>query len=386
VGQLEYDILGDVRVWRDGDELDLGGAKQRAVLAVLLLEANQPVPAQRILTAVWGDEQPGGGANVVQKYVSALRRTLEPERSPRARSTVLALHQGGYRLVVEPGALDADAVATLVRRAEAAAEAGLTEQATGLLSDALDRWRGEPLAGLDGPVFEEARARLAEQRAAAAELYAGLLLSAGRPAQALPELTALVRRFPYRERAQALYLETLYRTGRQAEALTAYAELRQRLVRDIGVEPGAELRQVHERILLAEPDPLELLAHTQPPATRISPEVAADKEDRPAGRWRSAWVRLGMALVPLASVGLATWLVFAFQAGWFRSRRAAYAAALYAILLAGWLLLITDDSGGTAELRNTVGVLALVTTWLGGTAHVVLEQFGPARRRTVSSS
>jgi DNA-binding SARP family transcriptional activator len=467
VGLLEYDILGEVRAWRDGDQLDLGSAKQRAVLAVLLLEANQPVPAQRILTAVWGESPPAGGANVVQKYVSALRRALEPERSPRTRSGLLALQAGGYRLAVEPGALDVDAVAELVLRAEAAVDAGYPEQGVQLLGAALDRWQGEPLAGLEGPVFDAARERLAEQRAAAAERYAEILLDLGQPAQALPELATLVRRFPFRERGQALYLDALRRTGRQAEALTAYAALRQRLVDELGVEPGTELRRMHERILREPTAPASPAAPERPQPESTPPERppqqgpqqehpesgwtapgrtgptwseptwsepawagptrtdptrtdptrtkprwtegagvgVARAEPRRAGmaepaagaparsvpakgehdeRWSSWWARLGVTLLPLATLGTTTWLVFGFQAGWFRSKRTGYTAAAYLALLAGWLILITDDEGGTADVRNTLGVIALVATWIGGTAHVALTQFRPARSPVTS--
>src|SRR5215470_6790174 len=251
---LEFDILGPVRARRGGQELDLGPAKQRAVLAVLLLEANRPVPADRIVAAVWGGEPPANGANVAQKYVAGLRWVLERDRSPRTPGRLLRLHPAGYQLTVEPGGLDVDTFTTDVQQATAAAEAGSLDEAVGLVSAALRRCRGEPLAGLSGPVFDSARNRLVERRAAALELRADLLLRCGQHADLVADLVRLVEEFPLREQLRCLYMLALYRSGRQAEALAAYADARHRLVAEFGVEPGEALRRLHTRILRSDPE------------------------------------------------------------------------------------------------------------------------------------
>jgi DNA-binding SARP family transcriptional activator len=433
VGSLDFDILGEVRAWRDGDEVDLGTAKQRAVLAVLLLEANQPVPAARIVAAVWGAEPPANGANVVQKYVAGLRRALEPDRSPRSPSRVLALQPAGYRLAVGPGCLDADVMAAQVRQAEAAARAGELDRAADLLAGVLGRWDGEPLAGLYGPVFEAARQRLVERRAAAAELRAEVLLRAGRHAEALPELATLVGEFPYRERLHGLHLEALYRSGRQAEALAAYAVVRRRLVDEVGVEPGAALREVHERILRADPVPLPARpALPDPaPATRgsgppdswppeswppedwppgsappgsaplgsaplgsmprptgapawippggpgLMPPVRADPAPGPRG-WRWWTPRTVVSLLSLLSFGYGTWLVFGLLASWHHRIRYAYYGAGYLALTVVTVTATSTEEPWSAT-RNAVFGSALALSWLGGTTHVAITMFRTRR-------
>jgi DNA-binding SARP family transcriptional activator len=460
---LEFDILGPVRARRGEREVDLGPAKQRAVLAVLLLEANRPVAPARIVAAVWGAEPPGNGANVVQKYVAGLRRVLEPHRSPRAPSQLLGLQPAGYQLTVEPGRLDADAFAEQVRRAAAEAEKGRLDEAGRQLSAALGRWRGEPLAGLSGPVFESARHRLAERRAAAWELRAEVLLRSGRHAELVPDLVRLVEEFPLRERIRYLHMLALYRSGRQAEALAAYSAARRRLVEEFAVEPGEPLRRLHTQILrsdpaLAIPTPTTPAPTTPgqadrtpagqvpagptwaapmpaiPTPTAPAPTTPGQADRIPAGqvptgqvptgptwasptlngpapaadgvplaaaapigvppwpqataaapggdlpRWRTRTARTIAVLVPLLTLGLATWLVFGWLAGWFRQRRPAYLAAAYFALVLVWMVGVdTMDPEAPVDLRDGIGLVALLLCWLGGTAHLALLMFRPPR-------
>ncbi|MEU8611931.1 helix-turn-helix domain-containing protein, partial [Actinoplanes sp. NPDC048791] len=133
---LRFEILGDVRALRGTEEVDLGPAKQRAVLAVLLLNAGRPVPTHQIVDAVWGDEPPENGSNVVQKYVAGLRRMLEPDRSPRTPGELIALANGGYVLRVDAGALDAD-------RFQAGLAQATTERKAGQLAEAADQQRAD---------------------------------------------------------------------------------------------------------------------------------------------------------------------------------------------------------------------------------------------------
>src|SRR4051812_23132748 len=142
-----FEILGPLRAWREHTELDLGPGKQRAVLAVLLLNANRPTPTTRIVDAVWGDGPPENGVNVVQKYVAGLRRILEPGRSPRSPGQLLTWTEAGYTLHVPPGSLDADVFRDHLVRARAAADRA---DATRYIRSALALWRGDALAGLRG--------------------------------------------------------------------------------------------------------------------------------------------------------------------------------------------------------------------------------------------
>ncbi|HET6743830.1 MAG TPA: AfsR/SARP family transcriptional regulator, partial [Kribbella sp.] len=250
---VRFALLGPLRARRGASELELGPAKQRAVLASLLLSANRPVSPSRIIDAVWGDEPPENGPNVVQKYVAGLRRVLEPERAPRSTGRLLALTDGGYRLAVGPGDTDLDLFAEHVRAAGRLRAGGRLAEAAGELRTALSLWTAEPLAGLSGTYFEAARARLADERAAAVEEWAEVELEQGHQHSLLPELSRLVAEFPLRERLCGVQMLALHHTGRQAEALAAYRALRTQLVATHGVDPSHPLQTLHQRILTNDP-------------------------------------------------------------------------------------------------------------------------------------
>jgi DNA-binding SARP family transcriptional activator len=233
--------------------LDLGPTKQRAVLAVLLLNANKPVSTTQIIDSVWQDDPPENGANVVQKYIAGLRRVLEPERSPRTPGQMLTFTPAGYELSVTSGGLDADAFHERVRRARAEWLDGRLAPAAAELRSALALWRAEALAGLSGPVFDSARDRLTEARASALEAWAEVELEQGGHAALVPELARLVADYPLREQLRYFQMLALYRCGRQAEALAAYREARAYLSDEFGVEPGERLQQLHQRILRSDP-------------------------------------------------------------------------------------------------------------------------------------
>jgi SARP family transcriptional regulator, regulator of embCAB operon len=284
-GVLRYEVLGPLRAWRGDTPLALGPAKQRAVLAVLLLAGNRPVSSAAIVDAVWGDAPPDNGANVVQKYVGALRRVLEPDRAPRSPAGLLPLTEAGYQLSVEPGCLDADEFAAEVRAAQSlrAADPGA---AAATLRSALGRWHGEVLAGLTGPVFDGARVRLADARAGAWELYAELELALGRQSDLAAELLRLVEEFPGRERLRALLMLALHRSGRQADALAAYRDAHRYLADELGIAPGDQLQRLHQRMLTADPslqgEPVPLPEAAAPPARHTAPAAPAAGQAAPA--------------------------------------------------------------------------------------------------------
>lgn len=248
-----FELLGALRAFRNGRQLDLGPAKQRAVLAVLLLGLGRPVPTHRIVDAVWGDDPPENGPNVVQKYVAGLRRVLDPDRSPRTPGELLALTDGGY--VLGAGVLDTEEFRNGLARADAERRAGHLEEAARVARTALDLWRGEALGGLTGPIFEAARTRLHEERASAWELWAEIELSRGGYAGLVSELSRLVQEFPLREGLRAQLMLALYRSGRQAEALAAFRDAREYFLDELGAEPGERLQETHRQILRNEPLP-----------------------------------------------------------------------------------------------------------------------------------
>lgn len=246
--ELRFELLGTLRAFAGPDGIDLGPAKQRAVLAVLLLHPGKPVATHRIVDAVWGDDPPENGANVVQKYVAGLRRVLGRER--------VALSDGGYLLAIDPEALDTEVFRAELTRAEAERLNDRPDTAIGVVRDALALWHGEALGGLTGPVFEAARRRLAEERAGAWELWAELRLARGDQEPGLvTELTRLVAEFPLREGLRAHLMVALHRNGRQAEALAVFRDAREYFLDEIGAEPGELMQDVHRRILRGELEP-----------------------------------------------------------------------------------------------------------------------------------
>jgi DNA-binding SARP family transcriptional activator/ABC-type transport system substrate-binding protein len=234
----QFRVLGQLEVLVDGRPVDLGGARQRAVLAVLLAHASQPIPTDRLVTEVWGGDAPPTATKTAQVYISRLRRLLGED--------VLHTTPGGYVLRVEPGTVDVDEVEALRERARDAEPAAAAK----LLREALTRWRGPPYADLR---YESALqgeiARLDELRLTTLEERVDADLAAGRAAELVPELEALVREHPHRERLRGFLMLALYRSGRQAEALEAYREGRKRLGEELGLEPGPELRELERAIL-----------------------------------------------------------------------------------------------------------------------------------------
>jgi DNA-binding SARP family transcriptional activator/tetratricopeptide (TPR) repeat protein len=253
---LRFEVLGLLRAVRDGGEVDLGAAKQRAVLAVLLLARNTPVNRGQIIEAVWGDNTPSSAVNLVQTYVAGLRRALEPRRARRAPAELLTSVGDGYLLRVDPNAVDLDEFERGVATAARLRSTGDLVAAATTLDDALSLWRGEPLGGVAGLFAEVERGRLAERRLAVLEERAELLLLIGRGAELVPSLTTLVGEHPLRERGHGLLMRALCQAGRQAEALGVYREARRVLIDELGVEPGPELRKLQQAVLSGEnPEP-----------------------------------------------------------------------------------------------------------------------------------
>jgi DNA-binding SARP family transcriptional activator len=235
---MEFRLLGPLEVVDDGRSLALGGRKQRSLLAVLLLHANDVVSTELLVDEIWGASPPATVAKSVQVYVSRLRKELGDGR--------LATQVPGYRLRVEPSELD------LLRFEALAAEAVGADApaARALLREALALWRGPPLADLSYEPFAQTQVtRLEDLRLAALEQRIEADLACGEHAALTSELEALVAQQPLRERLRGQLMLALYRCGRQAEALAAFQAARSELVEELGIEPSRELRELHEAIL-----------------------------------------------------------------------------------------------------------------------------------------
>ncbi|MEY2248272.1 BTAD domain-containing putative transcriptional regulator [Streptomyces sp. BF23-18] len=250
---VRFAVLGPVRAWRGEREVDVGAPQQRAVLAALLLRRGRPVMLGELLDAVWGEEPPTAAVSVVRTYVSRLRKGLEPERAAAAAPRVIVSVGDGYAIRIPEGALDLGVFERRVTEARKLRAAGDPSAAVELLRAALAGWRGAALAGVPGPLAGSEGSRLDEQRLAALELRLDVDVELGRHAEVIAELVSLAGKFPLREGLCRLLMLALYRSGRQAEALAAYRGTRGTLVAELGIEPGAPLKDLHERILAADP-------------------------------------------------------------------------------------------------------------------------------------
>ena len=264
-------VLGPVRAWRGDAELELGAPQRRAVLGLLAARANQSVSRDELIDGIWGDELPARSVNALHVHVSRLRAALDPGRAQRAPGQVLLASGRGYLLRLAPGQLDAELFAGRLAAARESRLTGDPAAAAASLESALALWHGDALDGIPGPWAEIVRARLGEQRLAATEEHLDVLLELGRQAEAVGQLTELVRQHPLRERFSGQLMLALYRCGRQAEALTAFADARRVLVQELGIEPGQELRGLHARILAADPG---LDAPAPAPASAPAPDRA----------------------------------------------------------------------------------------------------------------
>lgn len=310
---MDYRILGPLEV-TDGDRpLALGGEKQRALLVLLLLHAGEVVSADRLIDDLWGERSPSGAAKALQAHISRLRKTLDTNGSPvmdgggsgTSPRAVLLTRGHGYLLRVEPGELDLDRFQALVEAGRQALAMGDSQRASDTLGAGLALWRGPALADFAYEAFAQGSiAQLEELRLSAVEDRIEADLALGREKQLVGELTALVRQNPLRERPRMQLMLTLYRCGRQAEALDVFQEYRRGLAEELGLDPSPRLRHLESAILARDPS-LDLHLDPRSPAAtaaRISPP--------PGGRRKRQWLALGgPVLIALAmTAALLVWL------------------------------------------------------------------------------
>lgn len=276
--ELRYALLGPVKVMNGAGETIPLTPQQRAILAILLARRGRAVTPDDLIDGVWAHPAPRKAVSILQSQIFELRRKLEPGRPPRTPAAVLASAPGGYRLVTAEDACDIDRFDRYLAEAEQATRDGDREDARRLLSTALSLWRGVPLAGVPGPHADSLRDALAERRLAAVEARIRLDLELGAHAASVPELTLLVAEHPLREGLRALLMLALYQGGRQAEALAAYTDGRCVLAAELGVEPSAELNDLYQRVLRADPS----LATVPSPPDTTADSLRTDTPQEPA--------------------------------------------------------------------------------------------------------
>ena len=263
---MRFGVLGPLEVTLDGRALPLGGPKQRAVLAILLLRANELVSRDRLIDGVWGERAPSEAQRSIDSYVSRLRAQLGADRITRSAS--------GYTLGVEPGESDLELFEARLAGGLASAATGDAQAAAAALRDALSLWRGPALADLVNEPFAASEIEwLHDRRLLAIEALNEARLALGEDAELIGELTGLVREHPYRERLLGQLMLALYRAGRQTEALAAFRRGKAILREELGLEPGVGLQELERRILKHDP-----------PLVLASPERSARPARTPALR------------------------------------------------------------------------------------------------------
>jgi DNA-binding SARP family transcriptional activator len=268
--EMEFRLLGPLEV-RDGERaIQVGGGKERALLALLLLSVGRVVPTDRLTDDLWGERPPATAAKALQLYVSHLRKALGTD--------AIVTRAPGYALRIDREQLDAHRFERLFDLGRAASEGGDARAAARLFGEALSLWRGPALADLAFEGFAQPEiARLEELRLAALQQRVDADLALGRHAELVAELEGLVARHPLRERPRAQLMLALYRCGRQAEALGTYRDGRRALVDELGIEPGAELQEL-ERAMLNQ-DPALGAPAAPPPQEPAAPPVGAAPEE-----------------------------------------------------------------------------------------------------------
>ncbi|TFV64844.1 UNVERIFIED_ORG: hypothetical protein E4P37_12295 [Bacillus sp. AZ43] len=348
---MHFRVLGPLEVTDpQGRPLDVGGAKPRALLTLLLAEPGRVVAVDRIVSTLWGDDPPATVTGTLQAYVSHLRRVLEPDRGPREAPSVLLTHPPGYLVRVGAADLDLLRFPELVEAGDRAVAAGDAARGIERLDEALALWRGEPLAELgDLPDAASDRLRLTELHVRARERRCDALLAVGRPEVAVADLQRLVTEHPLRERLWARLVTALYAADRQAEALDALRRCAELLRDELGIDPGPELRDLEQAVLRQDPTLLDRLPRPVLPAVRtpVPPVAAAPGSESLVGR-RS---ELGQvrAVAERVSGGQAAIVVVEGEAGIGKTRLARAAADTCAA--AGWTAAwsrCADDPGAPA--------------------------------------
>lgn len=288
---MDFLLLGPLEIRDNGRTIQVERGQPRTLLTLLLLNANEPVSLERIVDHLWPDDPPASAAKSVQVHVSRLRKALSGDgRSARARIETCG---SGYAIAVEAGELDIERFRVFIAKATEASGVGNAAGASELIREALALWRGPPLADLaESPAAKPDIAALEELRLRAQEELIEAELALGRYAYVIPELDALVRRHPLRERLRAQLMLALYQSGRQADALQAYQDARHVLASEVGLAPGPKLRDLERAILRQD----AALAPAERPEARVP---------RTPGRLRTLTVAVVLVLAAVSAIAVA---------------------------------------------------------------------------------
>jgi DNA-binding SARP family transcriptional activator len=349
---MEFRVLGPLEVDGAAGAVTLGGGKLRAVLAMLLLHPNEPVTAERLAVALWGEDAPATSIKTVHVHVSRLRKAL-------GGPDVIATTPAGYCISVQPGELDAQRFEGLVTEGRAALASGRPDRAAAKLREALRLCRGPPLPEFAFEPFAQAEiARLDEERLAAIEARVDADLQCGRHAEIVAELSQLAEEHPAREQLAGQLMVALYRCERHADALEVFQRARARLDEELGLEPGAELKRLQQLILAQAPElQLSTAAPTADAATPLPPPLRRPRSTPYVGR-RDERASLQQALAR-AAAGTTQIVLLGGEPGIGKTRLASAAAldAHAAGFAVGW--------GGSSEsLRAPYG------TWITALSHL----------------
>lgn len=272
-GVIQFQLLGHVAARGERGPVQLGSARQRVVLAALLVEPGVPVSLDQLVERVWGTMPPRSARQTLHSYISRLRSVLDEAGGPKP-----ARRSGGYVLDVDGAAVDLHQFRVLVEQARCAADS----DADALWQDAMALWRGRPFADLDSGWLQSVAVTLETERYAATLDRYDLLLRRGEHARLLPEVTAAAEAYPLDERLAGQLVLALYRCGRQTDALELYRQLQERLADELGSDPRPELRELHQRILRHDPELAALAGAPGPDSSVPTSDAAADRPHRPA--------------------------------------------------------------------------------------------------------
>jgi predicted ATPase/DNA-binding SARP family transcriptional activator len=293
---LDYRLLGPLEVWAGNVQRTASQAKQRAVLALLLLDLNRPVSTDRLIELLWPDKPPGRPQTAIQGYVSGLRKLLGQD--------TIETTAAGYVLHAEAEQLDVNRFERLLREGREALAAGHSEQAARGLSAGLELWRGPALADFTYERWSQSEiGRLEELRLVAREELLEGRLALGQHAEVVGELEAMIREQPLRERPRGQLMLALYRSGRQAEALEWYQDVRERLVEELGIDPSLELRALYRKILNQDASLIVDAPSLQAPTNLRAPSTALLGRMRELADVHALLCREDVRLVTLTGTG-----------------------------------------------------------------------------------
>ncbi len=277
---VRFGLLGPLVATGDDEaSVDIGQPRQRSVLALLLLEVNRVVSAERLIDDMWGDRPPARPAGALHAYVSNLRRLIEPHRAPRGPAKVLVSQSPGYVLCAENDDVDSLMFQRLATEGHRLTDTD-PRAAIAVLDEALALWRGAVLADFPGAAWVTGpAARLDELRASVLEDRFGALLSGGRHAEVTADLRQAAERDPLRERLWELLIVALYRSGRQADALAAYQQVRHHLNDELGINPGRDLVALESQVLNHAPE-LNVSAGSEWSQVSTRPDVTTAVDGR----------------------------------------------------------------------------------------------------------